>query len=138
MRPKLVPLTHANLLASARQIAAALELTPDDHYSQHHAAVSYSWPGRRLAVGACERRERSLSYRIYRHEFFFLVEEFRPTWYTAVPAMHQAILAETKNCAGTIARKPLRFIRSCRPLCRGALQGSWKAFLMCRSLKLTA
>ena len=26
--------------------------------------------------------------------------------------MHQAILAETKNCAGTIARKPLRFICS--------------------------
>jgi acyl-CoA synthetase (AMP-forming)/AMP-acid ligase II/acyl carrier protein len=112
-RPKLVPLTHANLLASARQIAAALELTPDDRclnimpLFHIHGLVAGLLSA--LASGGsvvCPAEFRPA-------DFFPWVEEFSPTWYTAVPAMHQAIFAETKNCAETIARKPLRFIRSC-------------------------
>jgi len=34
------------------------------------------------------------------------------TWYTAVPTMHQTILARAGNNADTIAANPLRFIRS--------------------------
>ena len=38
--------------------------------------------------------------------------EFRPTWYTAVPTVHQAILASAARHWETIASYPLRFIRS--------------------------
>ena len=38
--------------------------------------------------------------------------EFRPTWYTAVPTVHQAILASAARHRETIAGCPLRFIRS--------------------------
>ena len=112
-RPKLVPLTHANLLASARQIAAALELTPDDHCLNimplfHIHGLVAGLLSALVSGGNVVCPTGSIAT-----NFFSWVEEFRPTWYTAVPAMHQAILAETKNCAGTIARKPLRFIRSC-------------------------
>jgi acyl-CoA synthetase (AMP-forming)/AMP-acid ligase II len=40
------------------------------------------------------------------------VEEARPTWYTAVPTMHQAILARAERNADVIAAHRLRFIRS--------------------------
>jgi acyl-CoA synthetase (AMP-forming)/AMP-acid ligase II len=37
---------------------------------------------------------------------------FSPTWYTAVPTMHQSILARTKENRATIQQNPLRFVRS--------------------------
>jgi acyl-CoA synthetase (AMP-forming)/AMP-acid ligase II len=45
-------------------------------------------------------------------KFFAWMEEARPTWFTAVPTMHQAILARAPRNAGVIAANPLRFIRS--------------------------
>jgi thioesterase domain-containing protein/acyl carrier protein len=48
----------------------------------------------------------------YATRFFAWIEELRPTWYTAVPTMHQAIVARAQAHRETIARHPLRFIRS--------------------------
>jgi acyl-CoA synthetase (AMP-forming)/AMP-acid ligase II len=45
-------------------------------------------------------------------KFFAWMDEARPTWYTAVPTMHQTILARAPKNAEVIARHPLRFIRS--------------------------
>src|SRR3989338_2889565 len=45
-------------------------------------------------------------------KFFAWMDEAKPTWYTAVPTMHQAILARAANNREIIARHPLRFIRS--------------------------
>jgi acyl-CoA synthetase (AMP-forming)/AMP-acid ligase II len=45
-------------------------------------------------------------------KFFGWMEEAQPTWYTAVPTMHQAILARAGRNAETIANVPLRFLRS--------------------------
>jgi acyl-CoA synthetase (AMP-forming)/AMP-acid ligase II len=45
-------------------------------------------------------------------KFFAWMDEAKPTWYTAVPTMHQAILARAANNREVIARHPLRFIRS--------------------------
>jgi acyl-CoA synthetase (AMP-forming)/AMP-acid ligase II len=44
--------------------------------------------------------------------FFAEMEEAKPTWYTAVPTMHQAILTRAGRNKDVIARHPLRFIRS--------------------------
>ncbi len=44
--------------------------------------------------------------------FFGWMNEVRPTWYTAVPTMHQAILARAERNRDTIAATKLRFIRS--------------------------
>jgi oxalate---CoA ligase len=40
------------------------------------------------------------------------MSEVRPTWYTAVPTMHQAILSRAARNQEVIAANPLRFIRS--------------------------
>ena len=40
------------------------------------------------------------------------MKDAQPTWYTAVPTMHQAILARAERNADVIAAQPLRFLRS--------------------------
>ncbi len=111
-RPKIVPLLQSNIAASARHISASLALTPADrcmnvmplfHIHGLIAAVSSS-----LAAGGsvwCAPGFDAL-------KFFGWMEDAQPTWYTAVPTMHQAILARAGRNADTIANVPLRFLRS--------------------------
>ncbi|AXQ94590.1 acyl--CoA ligase [Cereibacter azotoformans] len=111
-RPKIVPLLHRNLAASAHHVATSLALTAHDrglnmmplfHIHGLVASVAAS-----LAAGAsvwCAPGFDAL-------KFFGWLETARPTWYTAVPTMHQAILARAARNADAIERAPLRFIRS--------------------------
>ncbi len=111
-RPKIVPLTQANVSASARHIGATLALSPADaclnvmplfHIHGLIAAVLSS-----LAAGGavvCTPGFDAL-------RFFRWLDEERPSWFTAVPTMHQAILSRAERNAEIIARVPLRFIRS--------------------------
>jgi acyl-CoA synthetase (AMP-forming)/AMP-acid ligase II len=111
-RPKIVPLTQANLAASARNIRQTLSLSPEDrclnvmplfHIHGLIAAVLSS-----LSAGAsivCTPGFSAL-------KFFAWLDESEPTWYTAVPTMHQAILARAARNAESVARARLRFIRS--------------------------
>lgn len=48
----------------------------------------------------------------YAPKFVDWLEEFRPTWYTAVPSIHQAILLRAVNEKERISQNRLRFIRS--------------------------
>jgi acyl-CoA synthetase (AMP-forming)/AMP-acid ligase II len=111
-RPKIVPLTQANVAASARHIAATLALTPKDrclnimplfHIHGLIAAVLSS-------VGAGAAVFCSPGFNALR--FFGWMDEVHPSWYTAVPTMHQAILARAERNAEIIGRNPLRFVRS--------------------------
>jgi acyl-CoA synthetase (AMP-forming)/AMP-acid ligase II len=111
-RPKIVPLSGANVAASARNIRQTLRLTADDrclnimplfHIHGLIAAVTSS-----LSAGAsvvCTPGFNAL-------KFFQWMDEAKPTWYTAVPTMHQAILARAPRNADSVARAKLRFIRS--------------------------
>ena len=111
-RPKIVPLLQSNIAASARSIAASLELTDGDlclnvmplfHIHGLVAAVSAS-----LAAGgsiSCAPGFDAL-------RFFGWLGDVDPTWYTAVPTMHQAILARAPRNAEVIERARLRFLRS--------------------------
>lgn len=111
-RPKIVPLLHANIVASARHVSASLALTPADrclnimplfHIHGLIAAVSSS-----LCAGAsvwCSPGFDAL-------RFFTWMQEAQPTWYSAVPTMHQTILQRAARNAETIANVPLRFLRS--------------------------
>ena len=111
-RPKIVPLLQSNVAASAGHIAASLALTPADrclnvmplfHIHGLIAAVLAS-----LSAGAsvwCAPGFDAL-------RFFSWMSEARPSWYTAVPTMHQAILSRAPRNAEVIADVPLRFLRS--------------------------
>lgn len=110
-RPKLVPLTSANLAASAAHIAATLRLTPDDRCL--NIMPLFHIHGLMAAVLASVHAGASVvcTDGVFAHHFFAWLREFRPTWYTAVPTMHQGILARAKQEDGA-AEARLRFIRS--------------------------
>ena len=111
-RPKIVPLLQSNIAASAFHIRTSLGLTSSDrclnvmplfHIHGLIAAVSAS-----LAAGAsvwCAPGFDAL-------KFFGWMKDAKPTWYTAVPTMHQAILSRAERNADVIAATPLRFLRS--------------------------
>ncbi len=111
-RPKTVPLTHANLGVSAANIAESLALGPTDRclmvmplFHIHGLIAGLLAP---LAAGgaiACPG-----DFNAFR--FFEWLDAFRPTWYTAVPTMHQLILSRAGRHAETLQRADLRFVRS--------------------------
>ncbi|MEM1386817.1 MAG: acyl--CoA ligase [Pseudomonadota bacterium] len=111
-RPKIVPLLQRNLAASARHIATNLALSHQDrclnvmplfHIHGLVAALSAS-----LSAGGsvwCAPGFDAL-------RFFGWLQEAQPSWYTAVPTMHQAILARAPRNRDVIEAVPLRFLRS--------------------------
>lgn len=127
-RPKQVPLTHANICASAKHIGAALALGPQDrclnimplfHIHGLMAAVLSS-----LTAGGSVVCTPGLTVA----KFFEWMEEFGPTWYTAVPTMHHSVLTGA-GVHGVPANRSLRFIRSSSSaLPRQTLMGLEKAF----------
>jgi len=111
-KPKVVPLTHANLAASAENIREWLQLTPSDrclnvmplfHIHGLMAALLSS-----LSAGASI----ACTPGFLAPEFFGWIDELEPTWYTAVPTMHQSILARAKQVGIDRVDSDLRFLRS--------------------------
>jgi acyl-CoA synthetase (AMP-forming)/AMP-acid ligase II/acyl carrier protein len=112
-RPKKVALTHSKLLASANSIAASLQLTAADRclnvmplFHVHGvigALLSSMMAGASVVCAAGFDAEK----------FFGSLEWYQPTWYTAVPTIHQAILSRAKTNPDVIERHSLRMIRSC-------------------------
>ena len=111
-RPKIVPQTHANICAGAFGNVAALGLKETDRclnilplYHGHglHATVMAS-----LAAGASVVCTPGFDSQ----NFFTWLTDFQPTWYSALPTMHQAILARAPQIFERMADCRLRFIRS--------------------------
>jgi acyl-CoA synthetase (AMP-forming)/AMP-acid ligase II len=111
-RPKIVPLSQRNLAASAQHIARTLAFVPGDRglnimplFHIHGLIAGVLAP---LSAGSqvfCTPGFNAL-------KFFGWMDEARPTWYTAVPTMHQAILGRASKNLEVIRRHPLRFLRS--------------------------
>ena len=111
-RPKIVPLTHGNLAASAKHIATTLSLTPADRclvimpLFHIHGLIGALLSSMRAGASVhCPPGFNAL-------KFFAWLDETRATWYTAVPTMHQAIVGRAERNAEILARCRLRFIRS--------------------------
>jgi acyl-CoA synthetase (AMP-forming)/AMP-acid ligase II len=111
-RPKIVPLRQRNLAASAQNIGKSLALTPSDRclnmmplFHIHGLVAGLLAP---LAAGGSTTCTPSFDG----FRFFDWLDELRPTWYTAVPTMHQMILGRARRYSEVIQRAPLRFVRS--------------------------
>jgi amino acid adenylation domain-containing protein len=111
-QPKIVPLTHTNVCTAAHNLCTALALSTSDrclnilplfHTYGLVCALLTS-----LTAGASTVCLPGFDASC----FFTCLEEFRPTWYQAVPVMHQEILARATQHREIIARCPLRLIRS--------------------------
>ncbi len=111
-RPKLVPLTHGRLAASASSVADGLGLTPADRCLNvmplfHIHGLVAAWLATIASGGSLVAAPGFVAT-----EFFEWLDHERPTWYTAVPTIHQGVLARAPAHREVIDRRPLRFIRS--------------------------
>ncbi len=110
-RPKIVPLTHANLLQSARNVGEALRLTPADRclnvmpLFHIHGLVGGLLSS--LQVGASV-----ICAKFSADDFLTWAIDHCATWYTAVPTIHQAILAQAEAEPELAAKIRFRLIRS--------------------------
>ena len=113
-RPKIVPLTQRNVTASARHIGGSLNLEAADkclnimplfHIHGLIAAVLSS-------LGASASVHCAPGFNALR--VYNWLDEIQPSWYTAVPTMHQAILARAGRNPKSVerARNNLRLVRS--------------------------
>jgi acyl-CoA synthetase (AMP-forming)/AMP-acid ligase II len=111
-RPKIVPLSQKNVCASATNVRNTLHLKAADCglnimplFHIHGLIAGLLAP---LSAGStifCSPGFNAL-------KFFGQMGEAKPTWYTAVPTMHQAIVARAPHSRDVIAANPLRFMRS--------------------------
>ena len=111
-RPKLVPLTWDNLHHSARNICNTLRLTAADRCL--NVMPLFHIHGLVAALLSTLRSGGSVvcTPGFTAPDFFEWMDEYAPTWYTAVPTMHQSIVARAPQYADVIRRSHLRFIRS--------------------------
>jgi oxalate---CoA ligase len=113
-KPKLVPLTEQNLVWSATNIAATLRLDPADRCLNvmplfHIHGIVAALLASLVAGGSvvCTSGFRSPDVPEW-------IEEYGPTWYTAVPTIHQAMLDVARQCRekGTPLPAAFRLVRS--------------------------
>ena len=111
-RPKIVLQRHAGICASAYAHGAALALGENDrclnvlplfHGHGLTGTVLASW-----AAGASVVCTPGFDV----NSFAGWLSTFQPTWYSAVPTMHQAVLAQGRHTGEQLARHRLRFVRS--------------------------
>jgi acyl-CoA synthetase (AMP-forming)/AMP-acid ligase II len=113
-RPKRVPLSHANLTISAQNVARSYQLTRDDvslcvmPLFHVHGLVASTLAT--LATGGTVVVPAKFSPL----SFWRIAQEVGATWYSAVPTIHQLLLARVKPGEPPPAgAEKLRFIRSC-------------------------
>src|SRR4030095_4950317 len=110
-RPKVIPLSHANMAAAIQGFVETFALRPDDRalgvmplfHVQGLMVVLTS-----LAAGESVICNPALAPTAG----FDRIEATRPTWYSAVPTIHQAIVAEAPKHPAVMVGHALRFIRS--------------------------
>jgi acyl-CoA synthetase (AMP-forming)/AMP-acid ligase II len=113
-RPKRVPLSHANLTISAQNVARSYQLSADDvslcvmPLFHVHGLVASTLAT--LATGGTVVVPAKFSPL----SFWRVAQESGATWYSAVPTIHQLLLARVKpGDPKPAGAEKLRFIRSC-------------------------
>lgn len=111
-RPKIVPLSHANLASSAANIAHFLALGNNDRclnvmpLFHIHGLVGALLASLASGGGLICAPGFDVS------RFFGWVDEYRPTWYTAVPTIHQSIISQGEEYRRVAPGHQFRFVRS--------------------------
>ena len=113
-RPKRVPLAHANLSISAQNVARSYALGPDDvalcvmPLFHVHGLVASTLAT--LSTGGTV----VVPSKFNPLSFWRTAKDVGATWYSAVPTLHQLLLARADPKSGKPAgSEQLRFIRSC-------------------------
>ena len=111
-KPKMVPLTHLNLCTSAKNIVETLNLERSDKCINIMPLFHIHGIVGLLLSSLFSGGNIFTSTGFNALKFFSWLKVFSPTWYSAVPTMHQAILSRANRNSEIIAQTKLRFIRS--------------------------
>ncbi|MDO8431611.1 MAG: AMP-binding protein [Candidatus Binatus sp.] len=111
-RPKMVPLTQANIEASVENIVESIALTERDRCLNVMPLFHVSGIVGVLLASLASGGGVVCTPGFYAPRFFEWCEEFAPTWYFGVPTMHQSVLARARENPGALSNLKLRFIRS--------------------------
>ena len=111
-RPKLVPLSQRNICASAHHIGRTLQLHPHDRCLNVMPLFHIHGLMAAVLASVCAGASVYCTPGFNAMRFYGWFQEAEPTWYTAVPTMHQAILGRAPAHRNVIAAGTLRFIRS--------------------------
>lgn len=120
-RPKRVPLSHRNIIASSRGVAETYKLTGNDvslcvmplfhvHGLVASTLATFSTGGTVV-----------IAPRFNPLSFWSTVRDHRVTWYSAVPTIHKLLLSRNKGSGRPAGAEQLRFIRSCSAPLTGPL-----------------
>jgi oxalate---CoA ligase len=126
-KPKRVPLTHTNLLSSAENIAASLRLTAADRCLNIMPLFHIHGLIAGLLSSLSAMASVAIPPAFSSSSFFGWLEEVQATWYTAVPAMHQAVVRAAMTRPDQRRSHSLRFIRSSSAPLPPALMGEIEA-----------
>jgi oxalate---CoA ligase len=111
-RPKTVALSHRNLLASTRNVAASLNLDSADRCLNmlplYHIGALLDLMLAPLSVGGSVFFGRDM----HAQSFFAYLHAYSPTWYQAVPTMLYDIVLKCRREQRAIGNTSLRFCRS--------------------------
>ncbi|MBW4573678.1 MAG: AMP-binding protein [Aphanothece sp. CMT-3BRIN-NPC111] len=111
-RPKMVPLTHRNLCISAQTISKVLELQQSDRCLNVMPLFHIHGLIGALLSSLTAGGSVVCTPGFDAAKFFSWIHAFQPTWYSAVPTMHQAILTQVGANNEKGERWPIRLIRS--------------------------
>jgi acyl-CoA synthetase (AMP-forming)/AMP-acid ligase II len=124
-RPKIVPLRQRNLAASAANIAASLQLSASDRSLTVMPLFHIHGIMAGLLAPLSARGSVVCTPGFDAFKFHRWLDDLRPTYYTAVPTMHQMVLARAPGQRPTA----LRFVRSSSAaLPRPVLEGLQELF----------
>ncbi|WP_312336353.1 non-ribosomal peptide synthetase [Anaerospora hongkongensis] len=110
-KPKIVPLTHSNIYSCTRNIVSSLVLSSKDRCLNvmplfHSGGLVMSMLSTLFAGGSIVCTNGFVA-----SQFFRWLSELSPTWYSAVTAIHHAILQEWEHLGQPSIVHSLRFIR---------------------------
>ncbi len=112
-RPKIVPLTHRNIFSSMQNIAKTYALESSDRCLNMMPLFHIHGLIGALASSLFAGASVICAPGFVADQVMGWLSELAPTWYTAVPTLHQAILDQVHRQPEKAKETHLRFIRSC-------------------------
>jgi oxalate---CoA ligase len=111
-RPKIVPLSHANLVSSATNIARFLALNEQDRCLNVMPLFHIHGLVGALLSTLAGGGSMICAPGFDASRFFDWVREYQPSWYTAVPTIHQSIIRHGPEYRRAAPGHAFRFVRS--------------------------
>jgi acyl-CoA synthetase (AMP-forming)/AMP-acid ligase II len=111
-QPKLIPVSHRNMLAAAKRVQAWFELTPQDRCLS--VSPVYYAHGLHVTVFAPLLSGGSIAFPtdVSRFDFAEWFGTLKPTWYSAGPTLHRLVLDQTIARSDARTAHSLRFVLS--------------------------